>query len=474
MPKSHGRPRSKKQTKPASKKRGPVANNVPNSQELSALPSWFRPVAVDRELATLGPLGSKPPQSLGAEQGRKDPVTEVFLPPASSPAVPPPTPAHDAALSLVAPAELLRPLQIMPLGCDALQELNPQGLGLTYWFDAAPDGEPYPVTIRFTGQHAGETLDEAVANRTFDIERTIARVIPGSGRNAFTARALDLAPGEWQVTATPVPASAAPPRNAGTSGPPSHQPRLPHGSATGTTTYAPVARVRAPGVRIGAWPAFVAGGTLVALTTQALLADHQHLPAIKLLLVSLIACLVGLVGAKVYYAVTHLDEKRNGLFNGMCIQGFVLAAIGTLLAGSLVSDIPVGRMLDVTTPGLLLGLSIGRLGCFFGGCCAGKPTASRWGLWSSDREVGVRRIPVQLIESASAASLAIAALAVVLLTSPTTGGLIFVGAMATNTFIRQPLFKLRGTPRATSYGRPLTMALTALVLAVDLTVAVRG
>jgi phosphatidylglycerol:prolipoprotein diacylglycerol transferase len=195
------------------------------------------------------------------------------------------------------------------------------------------------------------------------IERTVARVIPGSGRNAFTARALDLAPGEWQVTATPVPASAAPPNNAGTSGPPSHQPRLPHGSATGTTTYAPVARVRAPGVRIGAWPAFVAGGTLVALTTQALLADHQHLPAIKLLLVSLIACLLGLVGAKVYYAVPHLDEKDNGLFNGMCIQGFVLAAIGTLLAGALVSDIPVGRMLDVTTPGLLLGLSIGRLGC---------------------------------------------------------------------------------------------------------------
>ncbi len=86
----------------------------------------------------------------------------------------------------------------------------------------------------------------------------------------------------------------------------------------------------------------------------------------------------------------------------------------------------------------------------------------------------MRRIPVQLIESASAASLAIAALAVVLLTSPTTGGVIFVGAMATNTFIRQPLFKLRGTPRATSYGRTLTMALTALVLAVDLTVAVRG
>lgn len=471
MPKSHGRARSKKQMKPASTKRGPVATKMPEGQELSALPSWFLPVAVDREPAPLGPLGSKPPRSLGAEQARRDPVTEVLLPPAFPP---PPTPAHDAALSLVAPAELLRPLQIMPLGCDALQELNPQGLGLTYWFDAAPDGEPYPVTIRFTGQHTGQTQDEAAGNRTFEVQGTIARVIPGSGRNAFTARALDLAPGEWQVTATPVPAAPAPSNNARTPGPPIHQPRLPHGSATGTTTYAPVARVRAPGMRLGAWPAFVAGGTLVALTTQALLADYQRLPAIKLLLISLVACLLGLGGAKLYYAVTHRDEKNNGPFNGMSIQGFVLVAIGTLLVGSLVSHIPVGRMLDATAPGLLFGMSIGRLGCFFGGCCAGIPTASRWGVWSSDRELGVRRIPVQLIESASAGSVAVVALVAALLTSPATGGVIFVGAMAVNTFIRQPLFQFRGVPRATAYGRALTMALTAFVLAVDLAVAVRG
>jgi len=86
----------------------------------------------------------------------------------------------------------------------------------------------------------------------------------------------------------------------------------------------------------------------------------------------------------------------------------------------------------------------------------------------------VRRIPVQLIESASAGSVAVVALVAALLTSPATGGVIFVGAMAVNTFIRQPLFQFRGVPRATAYGRALTMALTAFVLAVDLAVAVRG
>ncbi len=37
-----------------------MANNAPNGQELSALPSWFLPVAVDQEPALLRPLGSSP------------------------------------------------------------------------------------------------------------------------------------------------------------------------------------------------------------------------------------------------------------------------------------------------------------------------------------------------------------------------------------------------------------------------------
>ena len=131
-------------------------------------------------------------------------------------------------------------------------------------------------------------------------------------------------------------------------------------------------------------------------------------------------------------------------------------------------------MLDVTVPGLLFGMSIGRPGCFFGGCCAGRPTASRWGVWSSDRSVGVRRIPVQLIESASSCTLAVAAMPAVLLTYPATGGLIFVSAIAANTFIRQLLFPLRETQRATAHGRTLTMAVTALVMAADLAIALNA
>jgi prolipoprotein diacylglyceryltransferase len=86
----------------------------------------------------------------------------------------------------------------------------------------------------------------------------------------------------------------------------------------------------------------------------------------------------------------------------------------------------------------------------------------------------VRRIPVQLIESASTGTVAVLAMLAVSLTYPATGGLIFVAAIAANAFIRQLLFPIREVQRATAHGRALTMSVTALVMAADLAIAVSG
>lgn len=220
--------------------------------------------------------------------------------------------------------------------------------------------------------------------------------------------------------------------------------------------------VRAPGVRIGAWPALVTAGWLFALAVQGLLATDRGLPVGRLLLVSVLASLIGLVGAKVYYLLTHREEKPRLLTAGMSVQGFVIGAVGSVILGSSWAAIPVGQVLDVTAPGLLVGMTIGRLGCLFGGCCVGRPTASRWGIWSSDRRVGVRRIPVQLLESGLAGLVATATL-VALLTDPAVDGLLFLGGVAAYTFGRQLLFPLRNLPRKTRCGRRITLAVAGVV-----------
>jgi phosphatidylglycerol:prolipoprotein diacylglycerol transferase len=351
------------------------------------------------------------------------------------------------------------PVQVMSWNCSQVEGMEPQGLGMTYWFDAAPAGDAYPVSVRFTGRRvSGE--GNGGGKTTFETVRTIQRVVPGSGRVALTSRVPELSAGTWEVTATPVVLTGA---DGSPAQPPPPIP-MPQGSSSGATAFLPVVNVRAPGVRIGAWPALVGLGFVAAVILQWVLGVQRDLPVGRILLVSLLAGLVGLVGAKVYYLQTHRAEKKRTLTAGMSVQGFVMAAVSVLVLAGWVAGIAVGAMLDVTAPGLLLGMTIGRLGCFFGGCCVGLPTASRWGIWSSDRGVGVRRVPVQLFESAMAGTVATLTLLAVLLLDPAVDGLLFLAGLSAYTLGRQVLFPLRVVPRKTANGRVITAMVTGLVL----------
>ncbi|WP_211338827.1 prolipoprotein diacylglyceryl transferase family protein [Georgenia muralis] len=244
-------------------------------------------------------------------------------------------------------------------------------------------------------------------------------------------------------------------------------PRLVRGTASGRTAFSPFVRNLAPGVRLGAWPALVGTGFVIALVVQALLARQLDLPALRLSLLTVVASGLGLLAAKVYYLMTHPKEPRTFAKPGMSVQGFVTATIGTLLIGSPLLGLPLGWVLDATAPGLLFGMAIGRLGCLLGGCCTGRPTTSRWGIWSSDRRLGVRRIPVQLLESSFSALLGtLALLAVVLLSAGS--GLVLVATVAAYVLGRQILFPLRSIPRATAHGRSISFVVAGLVLLASL------
>ncbi|WP_198962022.1 prolipoprotein diacylglyceryl transferase family protein [Pseudonocardia sp. MH-G8] len=340
---------------------------------------------------------------------------------------------------------------------------------MTYTFEAAEDGEAYPLTIRFDGRRTG-VRGKPGPQDAFTAVETIERIEPGGGHVTLTKRIDGISPGDWEVTATPVPDAAI---RMGTAS----RPIPSRASTSGATGFAPLVRVRAPGVRIGAWPGLVGSGAAVALAVQALLAARIPMPVTPVLLLSLLACLIGLVGAKVYYLVEHPRQRRRGLMrmaSGMCIQGFILAAIAALVIGALLAGLPVGPLLDVTAPGLLFGMAIGRVGCFFGGCCAGRPTGRRWGLWSSDRRLGARRVPTQLFESTLALLVGLAALTIVSTGSPQPAGVVFVAALAAYILGRQLLFPLRDLPRHTSHGRVLTAATAGLVLIAALAVTSLG
>ena len=249
---------------------------------------------------------------------------------------------------------------------------------------------------------------------------------------------------------------------------------MPEGAAEGSTGWAGVIQQQAPGVLLGSWAALVGLGAAVAVGLQGILAAHLGLSVVGVVLVSLVSSLIGLIGAKVYYLAVYPAKRRQALIGGgMCIQGFVLGAAAGLAVGSWVAGIPIGPLLDLTAPALMFGMTIGRFGCFFSGCCVGRPTASRWGLWSSDRQLGVRRIPTQLLESALAATIGGIALVMLLMTNgiPGMAGAIFIGAMAAYVLGRQLLLRLRAESPKTRHGRVITLAVAATILAADLIAA---
>ena len=355
------------------------------------------------------------------------------------------------------------PLQAVEFTCAPLENAQPRSLALTYTFDAAEEGQPYPLRLLLTGRRAPDTDATPGTVNTFTSTAWIDAVHPGSGRVSLTTRVKNIPAGTWEVVARPDPAGDPDPRALA----------LPAGSATARTGFEPAMRAKAPGVRIGAWPTMVALGAVAGVTLQLSLAHRAGLDVTAVLAVSLLACVLGVLGAKVYAYLTEPRATRNILTAGMCIQGFVLTAVATIVLGARTAGIPLGELLDISVPGLLAGMAIGRIGCLLGGCCAGRPTASRWGIWATDRSLGTRRLPVQPAESVMAALLAAATL-LVLLTMDTPGrGSVFVAGLAAYTLGRQLLFPLRSIKRRTRFGRPVVGALTAasLIAAIVLTVS---
>jgi phosphatidylglycerol---prolipoprotein diacylglyceryl transferase len=356
-------------------------------------------------------------------------------------------------------------------GFTALWESAAQQiLAVTYWFDPAPHPGPYPVTVRFSGRRVDVKGRLSPGDR-FVQDETIEEVVPGSGPISLTARIRDINPGEWAVTAHML-GSVHPARRPGEYGNAAPAAGPLHPAARFWRRWAPSAGsaelvrtcptpfARAPGILPGMWGAMVTLGMAVALALQALVISADHLAVGPWWIISLVAIVVGIVSAKGWFIVLHRREHR---LEGWCIQGFIAGA--TLAAAILLAvlDVPTGVFLDVTASGLLVGLAVGRVGCFFGGCCGGSPTASRWGVWSSDQRVGARRIPTQLLESVLALSLGLGVLVAILGHGPA-GGAFFVAGLAAYTLGRQGLLRLRAEPRKTRLGGLATSALAALVL----------
>jgi phosphatidylglycerol---prolipoprotein diacylglyceryl transferase len=352
-------------------------------------------------------------------------------------------------------------------------------LTVSCWLDPGEHGAPFSATIRFSGRREGVT-GKAQPGDTFAQEETVDGIVPGSGPVAITAVVRDVSPGEWTVTARPVarpagnPFRAYPPPGEDTAArrvPPPRLVTIPADSDARIHT-ANLLFAKVPGIFRPAYASLISLGVLAGLALEALLLVTGHYTVLRPILFSLAAVAAGWIGGKLWYIAVHRGQQRDGY----CIQGFIVGAAVVVVAVALAgAGIPAGVFLSVAAPAVLIGITIGRPGCFWAGCCTGRPTASRWGIWSSDRTLGCRRLPAQLLEALASLVIGAAVLAVVLTLGLARSGPVAVAGLAAYTLARQFIVRLRAEPpQHWRYGRQATTVVAVIALVASAVLLARG
>ena len=161
----------------------------------------------------------------------------------------------------------------------------------------------------------------------------------------------------------------------------------------------------------------VALGVLTGLVVITKLSPSQGLNPDDTWNLGVLVVLAAIVGAKLLLIINDFSwysSHPRDIFSLAMVQaggvfyGGVIAALATAAYYMRKHHMPALRTADTFAPGLALGHSIGRVGCFAAGCCFGKPTNHWWGVVFtnplahsiSGTPLNVPIQPTQLFESA--------------------------------------------------------------------------
>ena len=154
----------------------------------------------------------------------------------------------------------------------------------------------------------------------------------------------------------------------------------------------------------------VALGFALGLWVAGWRAAREGLPREKIADLGVWLIIAGMLGGKVFHIIFFWNDFLMGwrleglrsLREGFVFLGGFLAATITAIVYARRHGLPLAKLLDVLAPSLALGHALGRLGCFFNGCCYGKPCDLPWAVTfpPPHQMAGIPLQPTQLYESA--------------------------------------------------------------------------
>jgi len=158
----------------------------------------------------------------------------------------------------------------------------------------------------------------------------------------------------------------------------------------------------------------LAAAYLLGLKLAMIRAAARGLDPVRVLDLGIYIIISALIGAKLLLLVTDFRSFRNDPHelltlarSGGVFYGGLIVAVSVALWYIRRAGLPLWTTCDVFAPGIALGHVIGRFGCFFAGCCYGRPTTMPWAITFTDpfaaanvgTPLGVPLHPTQLYEA---------------------------------------------------------------------------
>lgn len=157
---------------------------------------------------------------------------------------------------------------------------------------------------------------------------------------------------------------------------------------------------------------FVGLGFLSAVTFASQRAKRYGIVQEEMADLFFLILISSILGARILYVVVNSDEFAAEplsvfkIWNGGLVfyGGFIGAAVAAFLFVQK-KGLPLGRTADIIAPAIALGHAVGRIGCFFAGCCYGQQCDLPWAVTFEDpaslAPLHISLHPTQLYEALS-------------------------------------------------------------------------
>ncbi|MCK5099037.1 MAG: prolipoprotein diacylglyceryl transferase [Desulfobacteraceae bacterium] len=212
---------------------------------------------------------------------------------------------------------------------------------------------------------------------------------------------------------------------------------------------------------------FVALGFFTAIIMSRIFAKKNNIDPQTMTDLIFTILISALIGARLMYVIINFAYYRNDLISvfklwdgGLVFYGgFIASVIGSYIFIR-IKKLNLLKTADMIAPGIALGHAVGRVGCFFAGCCYGKTCSKPWAVTFSNSDslapLGVHLHPTQLYSVFS--NLSIFLILLLIYKMKKFHGQVFFSYLLIYSIFRSYIETFRGDFRGDFFGFPISVS----------------